>query len=323
MIDQYGRNIDYMRISVTDRCNLRCLYCMPEEGIECLNPSDILSFEEIVTTAEAAALLGIKKIKITGGEPLVRKDIPNLIGKIKGIKGIEEVTMTTNGILLKNMAKDLKQAGLDGINISLDTIDPKRFKVLTRFDKLDEVLAGIREISSLGIKTKLNCVPINKIGEEELTKIAEFSGGNILVRFIELMPIGLGKEFQLIPYQTVKKILEDKYGASRLNPKKFGNGPAVYYDFPGLSGSIGFITAMSHEFCGTCNRIRLTAAGDIKLCLHHMEGISLKPYLENHISKDKLAELLKEVIYQKPAHHCFHEEKGQDVEWRNMVQIGG
>jgi cyclic pyranopterin phosphate synthase len=296
---------------------------MPEEGIECLNPSDILSFKEIVTTAEAAALLGIKKIKLTGGEPLVRKGIPDLIGRIKGIKGIEEVTMTSNGILLKSMAKDLKKAGLDGINISLDTIDPRRFKRLTRFDKLNEVLAGIREVASLGIKTKLNCVPIHKFNEDEITKIAEFSGENILVRFIELMPIGLGKEFQLIPYQKVKKMLEDSYGVSQLNSQKHGNGPAVYYNFPGLSGSIGFITAMSHEFCRDCNRIRLTAEGDLKLCLHHMEGISLKPYLENHISKEKLAELLREVIYQKPAHHCFHEEKGQNVEWRNMVQIGG
>lgn len=323
MIDQYGRNVDYMRISVTDRCNLRCRYCMPLEGIRCVDQGDILTYEEIVMAAEGAAGLGIQKIKITGGEPTVRKGITGLVRMLKNIPGINEVTMTTNGVFLKDMAKDLQEAGLDGINISLDTMDREKFKKLTGFDKLEEVLQGINAAAGSGIKTKLNCVPIKDFNENEIIKIAALTGKAIEVRFIELMPIGLGKEFKLIPYRTVREGLEETYGTGRLNTDKHGNGPAVYYDFPGLRGSIGFITAMSHEFCKSCSRIRLTAEGDLKLCLHHKDGISLKPYLRNHISADKLKTIMKEAVYGKPAGHCFHESCGRNAEERNMVQIGG
>ncbi len=323
MTDQYGRKIDYMRISVTDRCNLRCRYCMPEEGIECINHEDILTYEEIVTAAEAAAELGVRKIKITGGEPLVRRGITELVRMLKNIQGIKEVTMTSNGVLLKNKANGLRSAGLDGINISLDTLDREKFKRLTRYDTLEEVIKGIREAAGTGIKTKLNCIPIRDFNEDEWIKIAAFSNDNIEVRFIELMPVGLGKEFKLIPYEKVKERLEAAYGTSRTNWDKHGNGPAVYYNFPGLKGCVGFITAMSHEFCKDCNRIRLTAEGDLKLCLCYNEGISLKPYLRNHISKDRLKAILEEAIYQKPAHHCFHDKALRDVERRSMVQIGG
>ncbi|MGB8455514.1 MAG: GTP 3',8-cyclase MoaA [Anaerocolumna sp.] len=323
MTDQHGRKIDYMRISVTDRCNLRCNYCMPKDGIECLDHRDILTYEEIDMAVEAAAGLGIRKIKITGGEPLVRKGIVNLVHMLKNIQGIKEVTMTSNGILLKDMAKGLQAAGLDGINISLDTLDRDKFKQLTRYDKLGEVLQGIDEAIKTGIKTKLNCLPVKDFNEDELIKIAELANNGIDVRFIEMMPIGLGKGYQLIPYQKVKEKLEASYGDSVISTDKHGNGPAIYYDFEGLKGSIGFITAMSNEFCGDCNRIRLTAEGELKLCLHYNEGIFLKPYLRNQISMDKLQFIMEEAIRQKPAHHCFHDRTVQDAEQRKMVQIGG
>lgn len=323
MVDQYGRKIDYMRISVTDRCNLRCRYCMPAEGIECVDHGDILTYEEIAAVAEAAAGLGIQKIKITGGEPLVRKGIVGLVGMIKNIPGIREVTMTSNGVLLKNMAADLKNAGLDAVNISLDTLDRDKFKKLTRFDKFEEVFSGIRAAEESGLKTKLNCVPIKDFNEDEITAIASLANQGILVRFIEMMPMGLGKEYELIPYQMVKRKLEEAYGKSRTDKRKYGNGPAEYYKFPGLKESIGFITAMSHEFCQSCNRIRLTAEGELKLCLYHKDGLALKPYLRNHIAAEQLKDQLQEAIFKKPFHHCFREKKGTDTEQRNMVQIGG
>jgi len=296
---------------------------MPAKGIECVNHEDILTYEEIVMTAKAAAKLGIRKIKITGGEPLVRKGIAGLVGMLKNIPGIQEVTMTTNGVLLKDMVTDLQKAGLDGINISLDTTNREKFKKLTGFDKLEEVQQGITEAAGAGIKTKLNCVPIKDFNEEELTVIAAYTNNNIEVRFIELMPIGLGRQFKLIPYGNVKEKLEAVYGTGRPDREKHGNGPAVYYRFNRLKGSVGFIAAMSNEFCGSCSRIRLTAQGDLKLCLHYKEGISLKPYLRNQITGEKLKNLMEEAIYQKPAHHCFHVNTNENVEQRNMVQIGG
>lgn len=323
MIDQYGRKIDYMRISVTDRCNLRCRYCMPAEGITCVDHGDILTYEEIAAVAEAAAGLGIQKIKITGGEPLVRKGIVDLVRMIKNIPGIQEITMTTNGVLLKSMADDFKNAGLDAVNISLDTLDRDKFKKLTRFDKFEEVLNGIRAAKESGIKTKLNCVPIKDFNEDEIITIASLANQGIQVRFIEMMPMGLGKEYELIPYQLIKRKLEEAYGMSCPDKGKYGNGPADYFRFPGLKESIGFITAMSHEFCQSCNRIRLTAEGELKLCLHHKDGLALKPYLSNHISADQLKNRLQEAIFKKPSRHCFRESKGKDAEQRNMVQIGG
>jgi cyclic pyranopterin phosphate synthase len=296
---------------------------MPAEGIECVDHGDILTYEEIAAVAEAAAGLGIQKIKITGGEPLVRKGIVSLVRRIKNIPGIQEVTMTTNGVLLKCMAAELKKAGLDAINISLDTLDRNKFMKLTRFDKYEEVFNGIRAAKESGIKTKLNCVPLKDFNEDELITIASLANQGIQIRFIEIMPMGLGKEYELIPYKIIKRKLEEAYGISRPDNEKYGNGPAVYYRFPGLKESIGFITAMSHEFCHSCNRIRLTAEGELKLCLHHKDGVALKPYLRNHIAADQLMNRLQEAIFNKPSRHCFRESKGKDAEERNMVQIGG
>lgn len=284
MKDQYKRNIDYMRISVTDRCNLRCRYCMPEEGIECTSHEDILTFEEILQIAEAGAELGIRKIKITGGEPLVRKGVISLVEALKKVPGIEEVTMTTNGVLLKEMAEGLYLAGLDAVNISLDTLLPSKYVSITRRDMLEAVIAGIEKAYQLGLRIKINCVAMKNFNENEIPMLAGIArNNNIDVRFIELMPIGLGRNYEYISVKEVQNMLEAEYGAGQESKLRHGNGPAVYLDYEGFQGSIGFISAMTQEFCDSCNRVRLTAQGELKLCLNHNQGISLRSLLrENH-----------------------------------------
>lgn len=324
MKDQYERNIDYMRISVMDRCNLRCRYCMPEEGIECVRHEDVITYEEIIQIATAAAGLGISKIKITGGEPLVRKGIVSLVEKIKKIPGIKEVTLTTNGVLLKDMAEDLCRAGLDAVNISLDTLSPLSYFNITRRDKLEDVLLGIEKVYALGIRTKINCVPMREFNEEELPILAALSMKyNIDVRFIELMPVGLGKLYDYIPMNEVQGIMEEVYGPGEAGNRKLGNGPAIYLDYQGFQGSIGFISAMTHEFCTNCNRVRITSEGDLKLCLNHKKGLSLRRMLRDHCSGEELQKAMEDFIYHKPLRHCFHQSIGKDTELKNMVQIGG
>jgi cyclic pyranopterin phosphate synthase len=297
---------------------------MPKEGIESVLHEDILTFEEIIRVVEAAAKIGIQKIKITGGEPLVRKGIVDLVKRIKNIQGIEQVTLTTNGVLLKDVAKELLEAGLDAINISLDTLNRIKYQRITRKDKLEEVLLGIEKAVALGIKVKINCVPMKEFNEADLVDIAAFAKNRkIDVRFIELMPIGLGKSFQLITYQDVKEKLEKVYGRSQSSDVVLGNGPAKYYNFKDFQGSIGFISAITNEFCEECNRIRMTAEGDLKLCLHYNKGIALRPLLRNDINKEELQKILEEAIYIKPRNHCFLQPSSNDLENKNMVQIGG
>lgn len=283
MKDQYKRNIDYMRISVTDRCNLRCRYCMPEEGIECTSHEDILTFEEILQIAEAGAEIGIRKIKITGGEPLVRKGVISLVEALKKVPGIEEVTMTTNGVLLKEMAEGLYLAGLDAVNISLDTLLPSKYVSITRRDMLEAVIAGIEKAYQLGLRIKINCVAMKNFNENEIPMLAGIArNNNIDVRFIELMPIGLGRNYEYISVKEVQNMLEAEYGAGQESKLRHGNGPAVYLDYEGFQGSIGFISAMTQEFCDSCNRVRLTAQGELKLCLNHSQGISLRALLREN-----------------------------------------
>lgn len=255
---------------------------------------------------------------------MIRKGISLLVKMIKKVPGIKEVTMTSNGVLLKDLAEELYQSGLDGINISLDTLNRKKYHDITRRDQLEEVLLGIEKACQIGLKTKLNCVPIRGFNEDELADIATLTKNKkIDVRFIELMPIGLGKEYEFLPFQEVKDILEQKFGPGISSPKKHGNGPAIYLDFQDFLGSIGFISAITHEFCEDCNRIRMTAEGDLKLCLNHNIGISLRTLVRSQISEEELQKSLIEIIEKKPLRHCFHEISGDDVERKNMVQIGG
>ena len=325
MLDKLNRKIDYLRISVIDRCNLRCVYCMPEEGIESIPHDEILTYDEILRICETVSQLGIKKIKITGGEPLVRKDIVNLIRDIKNIDKIEQVTLTTNGILLHEMLDDLYDAGIDAINISLDTLNKDNFKKITRRDGLEKVLMSIDKAYDLGIRVKINCLAIRDFNLSELVEIASFAKDReIDVRFIELMPIGFGKKYTQIDNDEILSILESRFGTFEIVTEKRGNGPAKYYRNQNMKGCIGFISAISHEFCESCNRIRLTSSGFLKLCLHYNKGIDLKEPIRNGISDEDLKKLIHDTIWNKPISHKFgHASEEQDIELKNMVQIGG
>lgn len=325
MLDKLNRKIDYLRISVIDRCNLRCVYCMPEEGIESIPHDEILTYDEILRICEIVSELGIRKIKITGGEPLVRKDIVNLIRDIKNIDKIEQVTLTTNGILLHEMLDDLYDAGIDAINISLDTLNKDNFKKITRRDGLEKVLMSIDKAYDLGIRVKINCLAIRDFNLRELVEIASFTKDReIDVRFIELMPIGFGKKYTQIDNDEILSILESRFGTFEIVTEKRGNGPAKYYRNQNMKGCIGFISAISHEFCESCNRIRLTSSGFLKLCLHYNKGIDLKEPIRNGISDEDLKKLIHDTIWNKPISHKFgHASEEQDIELKNMVQIGG
>ena len=323
MRDHYHRLIDYMRVSITDRCNLRCLYCMPE-GIELLPMEEILTYDEILEIIRCAAQLGIRKIKVTGGEPLVRKDCSVLIKEIKKIPGIEKVTLTTNGILLKAVINDLKEAGIDGINISLDTLDPLKYQKITGFDMLEKVKEGIDCSLQAGIPTKINTVLQKNSNEDDWKELMLLAKEQPLdVRFIELMPIGYGDKTLGINNHELLKEIEELYPGVQKDTRIHGNGPAVYITIPGFQGSIGFISAVNDKFCDTCNRIRLTSTGKIKPCLCYGDTFDLREILR---SEEGTAELLKkrlqDAIVYKPKEHCF-EKLSKITEKKKMRQIGG
>ena len=322
MIDGCGRNIDYLRISVTDRCNLRCVYCMPEEGIKNIKHNDILTFKEILMIVKVVSQLGIRKIKITGGEPLVRKGIVNLIRSIKAVEGIEEVTMTTNGVLLGDMAEDLKAAGLNSVNISVDTLNSTSFCKITRKDCFEKVMHGLNKALELGLKTKINCVPIEELNGSDLIDVLKIAEEYpVDIRFIELMPIGFGKSYSPVSNKELYDEIQKNFGTFTPSKTKHGNGPAVYYRIPGFEGSIGFISAMHGKFCNTCNRIRLTSTGDLKPCLCYGDIYPLKELLKSG-TDDEIREQIKHAIENKPAAHCF-EKPGEITEAHQMAQIGG
>ena len=326
MIDRCGRNIDYLRISVTDRCNLRFIYCMPEEGIRLTGRENILQEPEIIRVCQVMAELGIKKIKITGGEPLVRPRIPGLIRQIKAIPGIEKVTLTTNGILLKKQMKELAEAGLDSLNISLDTLDREGSLKITRRDLLDDTLAGIKEAMKYpNVQLKINCVPLG-IEEQNLCEIAEFAHKYpVHVRFIEMMPIGYGNMSESISNEELKETIRKHYGNLTEDFRVYGNGPAVYYSIEGFQGNVGFISAMHGKFCNLCNRIRMTSTGDLKPCLCYEQRWALKPALrmENPEKRqEEIQNILRKSIENKPQMHCF-EDTRQVTESHPMGQIGG
>ena len=333
MLDEYKRNIDYLRVSITDRCNLRCIYCMPSEGVVPVTHDDILSFDEIVTVCKGAAALGIKKIKVTGGEPLVRRGVPALIRQIKAISGIENVTLTTNGVLLQDKIEELVVAGIDGINISLDSIDSIVFKEITGFDLLPKVLDGIEKILEYKtISLKVNCVPMKRVnvgreaglkGLMELVSLAKKAP--IHVRFIEVMPIGYGKEFEYISEEKIVDEIEKKYGKMMPYHEKLGNGPSHYYHIEGFQGKIGFISAISHKFCDSCNRVRLTSQGFLKTCLQYELGGDVREVLRSGATLEEVTALMKSIIMKKPEGHAFKEQDFKEQEENQLImsEIGG
>lgn len=326
MIDNCGRKINYMRISVTDRCNLRCRFCMPEGEFKFLDKEEILDFEEIKKIIKAVVPLGINHFRITGGEPLVRPGITKFISEVKKMDGVKTVTMTTNGVLLGEKAMELAKAKIDGINVSLTSLDPLEYEFVTGKNKINQVLDGIDKSIKYGIHTKINCVPLININEDNIEKLATIAKKEkIDVRFIEMMPIGKGVTFRAISNETIKSRLEEKYGTAISSINIKGNGPAVYYKFPDFVGNIGFISAKSHEFCNKCNRVRLTAEGYLKLCLNYNDGISLKEAVRGEISIEELSEIIRKEIFKKPKHHDFNKKnnKEYDENTRFMAQIGG
>lgn len=327
MIDRYNRTIDYLRISVTDRCNLRCVYCMPEDGCPSLLAHDeILTYEEITRICRAGVKLGIKKIKLTGGEPLVRKDLPMLIKMLKQIEGMEQVTLTTNGVLLGEQLDDLVAAGLDAVNISLDTLEPLAYHEVTRIGALEPVKESVLKAAAISnrLPVKINCVPVLS----DAKNIVEMAGlakiYPIHVRFIEMMPIGLGRKFEFLSEDDIVSILSEAYGSLTPFEKALGNGPGHYYSIPGFKGKIGFISAVSHKFCDRCNRVRLTADGFLKTCLQYEYGNSLKDILRSGCTDQELEKKIKETIFDKPVGHHFQDKASQEKdEQLSMFQIGG
>ena len=321
MKDSFGREIDYMRISITDRCNLRCRYCMPD-GISWIPMEEILTYEEIKVVVEEAAKLGIKKIKVTGGEPLVRLGCPALVGMLKEVPGIEQVTLTTNGVYLAEYAEELKRNGLDAVNVSLDTLDAERFEKITGRDGLDAVLEGIQAALDHQIPVKVNVVLQKEENETEWKAHTELARNRKLdVRFIEMMPIGYGKRFEPVYNEVLLKKLKEEYGELVPDTRKHGNGPAVYYQIPGFEGSVGFISAIHGKFCDQCNRIRMTSTGDIKACLCFEERISVREALRVG-DREEVRRLIEAAISSKPAAHQF-EKKEMITEKREMASIGG
>ena len=323
MLDRYGRVINYLRISVTDRCNLRCCYCMPE-GVQDVGMKNILTFEEIWEIVRTGVSLGITHIRITGGEPLVRKGCVNLIRGIREIPGVETITMTTNGVLLGNYGKQLKKAGVDGVNISLDTLDPEEFYKITGKRELQEVLAGIRAAKTAGLPVKLNAVNRKELDPIPLVRYAQEE--NLPIRFIEMMPVGYGKKYVGRSNEELRETLEAVCGnaecmTNREELSRMGSGPAVYYQFSDLKVPVGFISAIHGKFCDTCNRVRLTAEGYLKLCLCYDEGEDLRRVLREG-EKENLRTIMEQTIFRKPAAHCF-EHPAEMTETHEMVKIGG
>lgn len=324
MKDRYGRNIDYMRVSVTDRCDLRCRYCMPE-GCEKVPMSRILKYEETERIVRAAADLGINKIRITGGEPFVRLGCTDLIRRIRSVPGIEEVSVTTNGQTLDRYIDELKDIGIDGINISIDTLDPERFSYISGGGSLKKTLKGIESAISSGIRTKLNCLILEGFNEDEVERLAElaFSRG-IDVRFIEMMPIGAGASVKGVSNIMVLRRLTEVWPDIEPDSRRHGNGPAVYYKRPGSEGAVGLISPIHGIFCIGCNRVRLTAQGQLKPCLCYDEKTDLRPYLAG--TDEELKEAVRRAVYDKPEAHCFAsaaEGCRRGMERRLMSEIGG
>lgn len=323
MLDRYGRVINYLRISVTDRCNLRCCYCMPE-GVQDVGMKNILTFEEIWEIVRTGVSLGITHIRITGGEPLMRKGCVDLIRGIREIPGVETITMTTNGVLLENYGKQLKEAGVDGVNISLDTLDPEEFYKITGKQELQEVLAGIRAAKTAGLPVKLNAVNRKELDPIPLVRYAQEE--NLPIRFIEMMPVGYGKKYVGRSNEELRETLEAVCGnaecmTNREELSRMGSGPAVYYQFSDLKVPVGFISAIHGKFCDTCNRVRLTAEGYLKLCLCYDEGEDLRRVLREG-EKENLRTIMEQTIFRKPAAHCF-EHPAEMTETHEMVKIGG
>lgn len=333
MKDAHGRTIDYLRLSLTDRCNFRCIYCMPADGVTQMSHDDILRIEEIEELVRIAAGLGIKNVRLTGGEPLVRKGVVGLVRSICAMPGIENVSMTTNGVLLPQMVDDLKAAGLSRVNISLDTLDAEQFRMVTRCGNLDDALAGIDAALAAGLNpVKVNAVTVKSLDQDFLAFARLSIDRPLHVRFIEYMPVGdsagvdgcgWGKK-DVIPSEELFDLINERAVAAGLpalvpagGSKPVGWGPARYFQFPGAQGTVGFISPLSRHFCSECNRLRMTADGKIRPCLFSDEEFDVRAALRDG-GEEAVRAVLREALGAKPDEH--HDKVGTE---RGMSQIGG
>lgn len=323
MRDAQGRDIEYLRLAITDVCNLRCLYCMPEGGVKPLRHEELLRFEELLRVVRVMAGLGVCTVRLTGGEPMARRGCLTLARMLKDEAGIERLAMTTNGLLLKGRMAEAKAAGLDALNISIDTLNPTAYANITRGGDVATALAAIREAVEVGFSVKLNAVPVRGLNEDGLCDLAALARELPLdVRFIELMPVGCGAALEPVPMDAVRAMLEKRFGPLQNDDAVHGTGPAIYMKPQGFTGSVGFIAAVSHAFCDRCNRVRLTPEGRLKLCLNHSAGMDLRALLRQGISDDGLRDVIRAAMLQKPTRHGFSEPI-PDRELRRMNQIGG
>lgn len=324
-IDPYERKIDYLRLSVTDRCNLRCTYCMPSEGISKLSHADVLRYEEIVRLARVVVGMGISKIRITGGEPLLRKDIVYLCEQIASIPGLKSLSLTTNGVLLSRFAKVLFNAGVKRVNVSLDTLKPERFAAITRHDFFREVWESILSAHEAGLSPiKLNTVVMHGVNDDEIEDLARLTFlYPFHVRFIEFMPF-LADQYSN-RFLSSDDIMERLKRVGSLVPAKSleSNGPASHYRFPGAKGLIGIISPISHHFCPSCNRLRLTSDGKLRTCLFASEETDIKPVLRNGSSEADIAEVIRAAIGRKPEKHDLDSAVFRKCINRSMFSIGG
>ena len=325
MFDRYQREIHYLRLSVTDLCNLRCRYCMPD-GVEKLEREAVLTYEEFLRLAALFARCGIDTVRVTGGEPLVRKNVAQLVAGLKETPGIRRVTLTTNAVLLAEQLPALLDAGLDSVNISLDTLRPEVFRQITARDDFAAVQAGLQAALESGLPVKLNCVPQAGVNEGELEQLAALAKDNAMqVRFIEMMPIGYGAAMPCISGPELRARFARRWPElAPLSPAQehaLGDGPAVYYTVPGWQGSIGFIAAVHGKFCASCNRVRLTSQGFLRPCLASETGCDLRALLRSGADDAQLLAAIRETIWAKPREHHFEESSMPAT--RGMYRIGG
>jgi len=326
LLDNFRRHHSYLRISITDRCNLRCRYCMPPEGIELGPKSSLLSFDEILTLASQFVDLGVQKIRVTGGEPLVRKGVENLCSQLAAIPGLETIALSTNGVLLPEKAKALKAAGVKHVNISLDTLKPERFERIALRDLFDETLRGIDAALNAGFASvKINTVVMRGFNDDELPDFVEFAKSRSLhVRFIEYMPfLGNGwNEVQMMPYSEMRTTLEQQFQLLPIEAAENNPGPAKEFQVAGSNAVVGFITTMTEHFCDSCNRIRLTADGKLRNCLFARDEVDLRRLLRSGARTEVIEDSIRMAVIlkwrQHPDAHTLLEDQN-----RSMVAIGG
>ncbi len=325
IIDQHNRTVNYMRLAVTDRCNLRCSYCMPEFGMKFLHKSALLTYEEMLRLCEITAKMGVNKVRITGGEPFVRNNLMDFLWKLSDIEGINEIALTTNGVLTEPHLKDLKALGIKTVNLSLDTLDKNRFFDITKRDEYDKVMSTLYKMIELDFKVKINAVVMEGQNTEDILSLTEFTKNNpVSVRFIEEMPFnGVGATSPILHWDYIRILDKIKSQYPDIHKVKDGpNSTSYNYKIPNHEGSVGIIAAYSRTFCGTCNRIRVTAQGELKTCLYESGGLSVKELMRNGLSDEKISEILLNTIQKRPKDGHEAEKMGDEIK-ESMSAIGG